>query len=357
MKIRFLPTFLAVAAIAIAPAFAGEPVKLIFDTDMGNDIDDAMALAIIHQLERRGVVELLAVTSTKDNPKSAAFIDAINTFYGYPDVPIGVVRDGVAQEEGRYNGLADLKDEAGKPIYPHDLKSGEEAPEAVSLLRKTLAAQPDGSVKIAQVGFFTNLAQLLESKPDEHSPLSGADLIKKKVKELVIMAGSFQTIRFDTDYAEYNVREDVPSAQLFAEKWPTTVIWSGYEIGIAAAYPWQSIMEDYGYVDHHIIKEGYLAWVQDPPHDRPTWDLTAVLYAVYPDRGYFDLSPMGSVTVNERGRTDFIANDSRQKGVRKEGGNDRYLIMSEVQAARVREAFVQLCSEPPAGSGDLKSPN
>ena len=349
MKKRSLTTLFATLALATAtPAVAAEPVKLIFDTDMGNDIDDAMALAIIHQLERRGAVELLAVTSTKDNPKSAAFIDAVNTFYGNPDVPIGAVRNGVTPQEGRYNGLVDFKGEDGKPVYPHDLKSGEDAPDAVALLRKTLAAQPDGSVKIAQVGFFTNLARLLESKPDEHSPLSGSDLIEKKVKELVIMAGSFTPIRFDTDYVEYNVREDVPSAQLFAEKWPTTVIWSGYEIGIAAAYPWQSIMEDFNYTENHIIKEGYLAWVQDPPHDRPTWDLTAVLYAVYPDRGYFDLSPMGSITVNERGRTDFIANDSRHKGARKEGGNDRYLIMSEVQAARVREAFVQLCSEPPA---------
>ena len=30
-----------------------------------------------------------------------------------------------------------------------------------------------------------------------------------------------------------------------------------------------------------------------PPHNRPTWDLTSVLYAVLPDRGYFDVSPRG----------------------------------------------------------------
>ncbi len=339
MKNRPLTTLFAALALAIAaPAHASEPVKLIFDTDMGNDIDDAMALAIIHQLERRGAVELLAVTSTKDHPKSAAFIDAVNTFYGAPDIPIGAVRGGVTPEIGRYNGLVDLKNDAGEPLYPHDLKSGEDAPDAVALLRKTLAAQPDGSVKIAQVGFFTNLAQLLESKPDEHSPLSGSELIGKKVKELVIMAGAFQTIRHETKHLEYNVREDVPSAQLFAEKWPTTVIWSGFEIGIAAAYPWRSIMEDYDYVKPHIIKEGYIAWVKDPPHDRPTWDLTAVLHAVYPDRGYFELSPRGNVTVSDEGRTDFKTTDT---------GNDFYLIMDEVQTARVREAFVQLCSEPP----------
>jgi len=313
------------------------PVKLIFDTDMGNDIDDAMALAMIHQLARRGAVELLAVTSTKDHPKSVAYIDALNTWYGFPNIPLGAVREGAAKEEGRFNGQVDRKDAEGKPLFPHDL-TGAEAPEAVALLRKTLAAQPDGSVMLVQVGFFTNFARLLDSKADEHSPLDGPALIKAKVKELVIMAGAFQTIRHNTKHIEYNVKLDIPAAKRIATDWPSPVIWSGYEIGIAAAYPWQSIVEDFNYVEHHLIKDSYLAYVPEQPHDRPTWDLTAVLQAIYPDRGYFDLSPKGHVKVDDEGRTDFHG---------KEDGNDRYLIMDAVQTARVREAFVQLCTEPP----------
>ena len=326
--------------LALTLSVSAAPVKLIFDTDMGNDIDDAMALAMIHQLERRGACELLAVTSTKDHPLSAAFIDALNTFYGAPNIPIGAVRDGVTPEKGKYNGLAEKKDDAGNLVYPHDLKSGEDAMEAVALIRKTLAAQPDNSVKLVQVGFFTNLARLLESKPDKHSDLAGPELIRKKVKETIIMAGAFQSIRFGTQHLEYNVKKDIPSAKKMAAQWPGPLIWSGYEIGIAASYPWQSIMEDYGYVKHHIVKEGYLDYVPEHPHDRPTWDLTAVLYAVYPDRGYFDLSPKGNVKVNDEGRTDFFPGEK---------GNDRYFIMNEIQNEKVREAFVQLCSEPPAG--------
>jgi inosine-uridine nucleoside N-ribohydrolase len=173
---------------------ANEPVTVIFDTDMGNDIDDAMALAMIHSLEARGAFKLLAVTSTKDHPKSVAFIDALNTFYGKPDMPIGAVRNGVTPELGRYLHLADEKHKDGSLVYPHDLRNGIDAPEAVSLLRKTLAAQPDKSVAIVQVGFFTNLSRLLESEPDEYSSLAGAELVAQKVKALVIMAGAFQTI-------------------------------------------------------------------------------------------------------------------------------------------------------------------
>lgn len=310
------------------------PVSLIFDTDIGNDVDDVLALGMIHNLEKRGACKLLAVTITKDDPKAAAFTDAVNTFYGRGDVPIGVVRNGVNNGEGRFLKLAD---DATK--YPHDLKSGVDAEEAVSLLRKTLAAQPDGSVSLVQVGFFTNFARLLDSAPDAHSPLNGRDLIQQKVKVLSVMAGAFQTVNHDNYHLEYNVIKDIPAVQKLVKEWPTPILWSGYEIGIAAAYPHQSIEQDYEYAPHHPLKEAYVLY-NPPPHDRPTWDLTSVLVAVYPERGYFDLSPKGRVIVNEEGFTRFKVDKN---------GRDQYLILNPVQTERVREALIQLSSEPPAG--------
>src|SRR5271157_2388880 len=78
---------------------AAEPVRLIFDTDMGNDVDDALALAMIHALESRGEAKLLAVTVTKDNPYAARFVDVVDTFYGRGDIPIGVVKNGKTPED------------------------------------------------------------------------------------------------------------------------------------------------------------------------------------------------------------------------------------------------------------------
>jgi inosine-uridine nucleoside N-ribohydrolase len=317
------------------------PVKLIYDTDMGNDIDDAVALAMIHSLQKRGACDLLAVTVTKDHPQAAAYVDAVNTFYGYPDVPIGVVRDGAKQENGgKFNLLADEKNADGTLRYPHDLRSGVDAPEAVALLRQTLAAQPDNSVSIAQVGFFTNLSRLLDSKPDVHSPLPGRELIQKKVKLLSIMAGAFQTVNFETRYLEYNVKLDIPAAQKLAKEWPSPIVWSGFEIGFACTYPHESIERDFNYVPHHPIKEAYYLY-SPPPHDRPNWDPTAVLYAVYPDRGYFDLSPSGTVTVDDDAATVFRPGKNGK-------GRDRFLILNDVLNARTREAIVQLTTEPPA---------
>jgi len=330
------PALLAfLLSVSLAPA---EPVKLIFDTDMGNDVDDVMALCMIHNLVNRGTVELLAVTITKDHPQAAAFVDAVNTFYGHPEVPIGVVTNGATPDAGKFNLLAEVKNEDGSPRYPHRLRSGKDAPEAAGLMRKLLATQPDHSVTLVQVGFFTNYRRLLESAPDEHSPLNGRDLIAKKVKLLAMMAGAFQTVNFDTRHLEYNVVKDIPSAQALAKYWPTPVVWSGYEVGMAAAFPHTVIERDFEYVKHHPLKEAYCLY-QPPPHDRPTWDPTALLYAVFPDRDYFDLSPPGTVAVEDNGATWFHPSKN-------EKNPQRYLVMSNTQAARVREAIVQLCVEP-----------
>ncbi len=328
---------IGVLAVTLAQ---GEPVKLIFDTDMGNDTDDLMALCMIHNLQSRGAVELLAVTITKDHPQAAAFTDAVNTFYGRPDMPIGVVKGGATPEPGKFNLLADAKNDDGSPRYPHDLKGGDSAPEATGLIRKLLAAQPDNSVSLVQVGFFTNFQRLLDSQPDAHSPLNGKDLVAQKVKVLSIMAGAFQTVNHNTRHLEYNVVKDVPAAQKLAKEWPTPVVWSGYEIGVAAAYPYDSVVRDYGYVKHHPLPEAY-ALYSPPGHHRPTWDPTALLYAVYPDRGYFDLSPGGHVTVEDNGATWFRPSKDGK-------GPHRFLVMSPEQTSRVREAIVQLCVTPPA---------
>ena len=313
-----------------------EPVRLIYDTDIGNDVDDVQALAVIHALQSRGQCELLAVTVTKDEKLSAPFVDVVNTFYGRGNIPIGVVKNGPTPGKSRFTVLADKK-ENGQYVYPHDLLSGDDAPEATGLLRKVLVAQPDHSVVIAQVGFSSNLARLLASPGDDVCPLSGKELVAKKVKLLSTMAGTFGPVPNKPRHLEYNIIKDIPAAAALAKDWPTPIIYSGYEIGIAICYPAESILRDYAYVKHHPVPEAYILYMP-PPHNRPTWDLTSVLYGIFPDRGYFDLSPAGRVTVSDDGFTAFAE---------EENGPHRFLKVNAEQIARVREALVQLSSEPP----------
>ncbi len=331
----------------VSAAEAPRPVSLIFDTDMGNDIDDALALGVIHALQTRGECRLLAVTSSKDNEFSAPFIDLVNTFYGRGDVPVGAVRDGKTPAPGKYIKPPAQARDGGALRYPHDLRSGKDAPEAVDVHRKVLAAQPDRSVVMVVVGFSTNIARLLDSPADRHSSMTGRQLVASKCRLLSIMAGTYT---HQGKHKEYNVVKDLPAAQKVFADWPTPVVASGYEIGKAVLYPAVSIRRDFAYVRHHPLREAYELYLK-MPYDRPTWDLTSVLYAVRPDRGYFGLSGTGTIRITPEGFARFSPAPD---------GKRRYLTVTPEQITRVREALVMLASQPPPHLGgraiDRKSP-
>ncbi len=317
------------------------PTPVIFDTDLGNDVDDALAMGMLHALADRGECDLLAVTCTKAHPLAAPFADAINTFYGRPDVPVGAasidgVLNGPTRAEGRFLKLANAMNPDGTPRFPHDLSHDPaEAPDAVPVLRRALAGAADGSVVMVQVGFSTNLARLLDSEPDDVSPLAGRALAAKKVARLVVMAGDF-----GGGGPEYNVREDRDAAAQMAADWPTPIDWSGFEIGVALPYPAASIEQDYRYAAAHPLPESYQLY-QPTPHARPTWDLTAALDAVRPGRGYFRFSPLGRVTVASDGRTTFAP--------AADGPHRVFLPPTPEERGRILATFAALCSQPPRG--------
>jgi inosine-uridine nucleoside N-ribohydrolase len=297
--------------LACAVAFAQVPV--IFDTDMGNDIDDALALALLHALETRGECKILAVTITKDNPWAAPYIDVVNTFYGRPNIPIGMVKgSGVTPDDNPM-----IKVPVGK--YPHKIKSGADAPDAVAVLRNALSAQADASVVIIQVGFSTNLAHLLNQD---------RDLIARKVKLLVMMAGNFQK-----PDAEFNIKMDIPSAQKLMREWPTPIVTSGFEIGMSMMFPASSIERDFR--ANNPVADAYRNYMKFP-YNRPTWDVTAALYAVRPNDGYFSLSEPGTIQVDQKGVTTLAPAAD---------GKHRYMVMNDVQRARALEAMILLSSE------------
>jgi inosine-uridine nucleoside N-ribohydrolase len=311
------------AALLCAGTMGAPPVPLIFDTDIGNDVDDALALAMIHALESRGEAKLLAVTVSKDNKYAAPFVDAVNTFYGRGEIPIGMVRNGKTPEDSPMIRVpAERRNADGSYVYPHRLTDGAQAPDAVAVLRRVLAREKDGSVVMVMVGFSTNLARLLAADPD---------LVKRKVRLLSAMAGWFPA-----GDPEYNVKTDVPAARQVFRDWPSPIVFSGFEIGQAMLFPAASIERDFAWVANHPVAEAYRNYMP-MPYDRPTWDLTAVLYAVRPDRNYFSLSGPGAVDVDDKGRTVFTAAPE---------GTRRYLTLGEQQKSRTLEALILLASQP-----------
>ncbi|QDV18804.1 ribonucleoside hydrolase RihC [Gimesia panareensis] len=332
---------LLMTGLTLLPAniTAAEPAKLIFDTDIGNDIDDALALAVIHALQSRGECELLAVTSSKENPYSALYCDVVNTFYGRPGIPLGRVQQGKTPQDGSYVRKVVEYAPEGQPVFPRQHASADELPEAVSLLRKTLAAQPDHSVVLVVVGFSTNIARLLQSPADEISPLTGTELVAQKVKLLSQMIGRFEPGK-PAAFHEYNVREDVPAARTLFELWPekVPVVASGWEIGRAIQNRAVSILNDYNYVKYHPVKLGYEYW-HKMPYDRPTYDLTSVLYAVRPERGYFGKSAAGRLRINQQGKLEHQQDSA---------GNHYFLTVTPEQVVRTQEVLESLSSQPPS---------
>ena len=190
---KILLIVLALFALSTVDA-AKKPIKIIFDTDMGNDVDDVIALDMLYKYQDEGVIDLLGILSSKREGGSVKFIDAMNTLYGYPNIPIGIAK---IYPEENYVDTATSKRlnyadyVVANNTYKHTVKDWDAIPDGYKLLRQLLAKEEDHSVVVVAVGFSTNLARMMESKGDEYSPLGGKELFAQKVEKVVIMAGNF----------------------------------------------------------------------------------------------------------------------------------------------------------------------
>lgn len=277
-----LPFFIAVNAIA---QNTKQPLPVIFDTDIGPDYDDVGAMALLHALADKGECEILATIASNKHKLIVPVLDILNTYFGRPELPIGVPK-GEAVEMGagqKWDSLLVAR-------YPHDLKSNDRAEDAIKLYRKLLAKAKDKSITIITVGFFTNMANLLQSKPDEYSSLSGKELVKRKVKQLVSMAGCFDE-RMNS-FKEFNVKLDSLASMKVFRDWPGTIVFSGFEIGekIHTGLP---LVRDASIVNSPI--KDVFAWsIPLDPQDkngRMSWDQTAVLVAIRGSEKYYSLMP------------------------------------------------------------------
>jgi inosine-uridine nucleoside N-ribohydrolase len=332
--ILFLGFFLILFACKSREKTAEGPQRVIFETDMGNDIDDALALDMLYKYANQGKIDLLGVSSNKDGHYSTEFIDILNTWFGYPDIPIGHVVKGPDCETDAINyarKVCEMRTPDSNFLFKRSKPSYESNLESTEFYRSILSQQPDTSVCIISVGFSTNLARLLGTQPDKYSPLSGKDLVAKKVKSLVLMAGDFRSNKIK----EYNIFKDGPAARKVFAEWPTPIVTSPFDIGIAILYPATVIEKDSLWGNPHPVVEAYKAY-QPMPYDRPTWDLTAVLYAIEPDAGYFNSSEHGIIKVDENNFTTFTPDKN---------GKHAYLSVTSEQAQRIKERLIYLTTQ------------
>jgi len=243
-----------------------KPVKIIYETDMCGYVDDVGALAMIHGLQNRGDTELLAVClNATGDPDGAAAIDAINTWYGRGDIPVGIWK-------GPYPDPDTSKYMHVLTLFPHDIDS-KSAPSALETYRKVLAKQPDKSVTIISTGFLQNLDELLRNDPG---------LIASKVKELVIM-GAYQN-----DPEHFILHNTEKAAQNVMEKWPTPLVFHLLGGGIMTGSGLKNTPVG------NPVRMAYYLQLGPEFLDNASWDQMTVLYGVRGASGYFKQNTIGT---------------------------------------------------------------
>lgn len=262
-----------------------QPVPLIFDTDMNTDPEDVSALELAHVLMTRGECNIKAVVSNSAEPSSAPCCYAINNAFGRPTIPVGAY-------QGSSGGVSTNYAPALRDRFGNVGETRSAYPDAVTVYRTVLAAAADSSVVVASVGFGFNLNGLLNSPADGISSLTGAELMKQKLRRIVIMGGEFPV----SPAPEWNFVHSISDWQSFFSSVRTEVVCMGDTVGKdvivkppAGADPLTDPMR-YAY---DIM--GYTIG------GRSAWDELAVLVAV---RGLGDLFTAAGI-----GGTITVAND------------------------------------------------
>jgi inosine-uridine nucleoside N-ribohydrolase len=286
---------LCLIATAAFPVVA-EPVRIIFDTDMDTDCDDTAALAILHTLANQGEAKILATVASSHYAWSAPCIQAINTYYNRPELPIGVPKKpGASTNRGsRYAKQISTQ-------FPTALTTNSDAPDAVEIYRRILAKQTDTRVVIVTVGYLTNLAYLLDSQSDQYSPLTGRELVQNTVASLVCMGGRYPSHLDPGVFG--NFKPDPAAAVKVAKEWPGRIVFTGLGDDV---FTGQSLHQT---PDTNPVKVAYKLYLGDKPA-RPSWDLFAVLYAVRPNEPYWDMRKEGTNHIFENGTNEWREQDN-----------------------------------------------
>ena len=180
-------------------------IPILLDTDIGSDIDDAVALAY---LLKQPLCELLGITTVTGEPQKRAMLaDAICRVGGREDIPIHVGVEDPFLTEPRQKVASQMQALAG--AWPHGEFTKENT--AITFLRNAIRARPS-EITLLTIGPLTNIALLFALDPELPSLL----------KQLVMMGGRFYSRPARGSAAEWNILCDPhAAAKVFAAPVPS----------------------------------------------------------------------------------------------------------------------------------------
>ncbi len=300
--------------------------NLIIDTDLGSSTDDVATLCMAYEYMRQNKAKLLGIIIDRIGDANAEFADVLNTYYGFPNIPIGLCRNGIENPPvfSDYAGIANKRNANGELLFKRTITKSSEFLDDYKLYRKILASQPDKSVTIISIGFLTSLANLLQSTADEFSSETGVSLVQKKVKEFIIMGGKFD----ETDKnGEYNIQFSAEFARIFYNLIPKDipVYYSPESVGNQIYWTREQILNDFADIELHPLKQIYLDCPEDPM--QRMWDPLTIMTAVE-GVDFFQWSEKGSVKLTDTFTLEFTENpngNSCYQNVANSKENEKYL--------------------------------
>ena len=293
--------------ISVKSNYEQKDIRIIYDCDMGSSTDDLFALMMLYRYMDMKRCNLLGVVVDRMNRANADAVDVLNNYYGYPDIPIGLEKFGVKAPRVfiPYHNMAYARNTEGQPIFKRTVGDDGEYMDGYKLYRKILAQQPDKSVTVVSVGFVTCLSRLLQSGPDEFSPMTGLELVQKKIKDIYIMG---EMMPKDVD-----------------------IVFSPGEVGDPLYYSAKQVIEDLSWTDVHPIKWIYEFLVEDK--FQKMWDPLAVINAVEGDEAIYQISQRGWITLTPTGETLFTPDPK---------GNTRYQLPGDAEWSNKLLNYIRL---------------
>ncbi|MGB0920386.1 MAG: nucleoside hydrolase [Alphaproteobacteria bacterium] len=289
--------------------------RIILDTDMGNDVDDVLALAVLHSLHQKGRIILDSILVSKDAEKAPIFTELFGLKCGSP-VPVAKADRGIAIPFETYLHLTGIFLERDPKTK---VKLSKEYPAASTLLKERLEAAEDKSIDLLTIGFLSNIGDFLKDE-------ANVALFNQKVARIFMMAGNYEKKQ-----PEFNVMMDIPSFKLTLEKFDGPVTFVGFELG-RVRYPETSIRRLYEEGVHEMLWLSYFSYA-DRPHHRQTWDPLTALVASGCFEDSFGLSKPGEVTVEGNGVTVHKP---------QEDGRHRFVTLTGPQETTLKKAMVSL---------------
>ncbi len=269
------------------------PVNVIIDTDMGSDCDDVGALAILNEYANQGKANILGVIySSGAVPYGAGVIDAINRYYGNDNIPIGtnygnLVGDPVDKMQAEKLS----KDTAA---FKNRCIENTDVTEQTELLRKILSDETNENIVYITIGHTKGLYDLLVSRPDSISGLSGYELVNNKIEKWVAL-GALKANNSNGSYIKdwnffYNGAAGY--SKYLVDSFPKPIYFVNAGSNVMTG---KSLI---GTPNGNIVRTAYRDWLWNVEKktlsdQRPSWDLMAVYFAVEDPTEYFSILDEG----------------------------------------------------------------